>query len=45
MKQETTRTIFLVSTLGLIAYFIDQKLKTNIKKEIVKEELTMESIL
>lgn len=49
MKDETVitlRTVFLVSTLGLVGYLIDQKLKEKkIVKETVKEHvLIMESL-
>jgi hypothetical protein len=45
MKSETVRTVILVSTLGLVGYLIDQKLKKESKKEIVKENvLVMESL-
>lgn len=45
MKGETVRTVILVSTLGLVGYLIDQKLRKKSKKEIVKENLlVMESL-
>lgn len=41
MKQKTIRTVILVSTLGLVGYLIDRKLR----KETVKEPiLVMESL-
>jgi hypothetical protein len=46
MKSETVRTVILVSTLGLVGYLIDQKLKKESKKEIKEpvKELVMESL-
>jgi hypothetical protein len=49
MKSETVRTVILVSTLGLVGYLIDQKLRKEIVKEPVKEPvkeniLVMESL-
>lgn len=49
MKGETVRTVILVSTLGLVGYLIDRKLRKESKKETIKETfkepvLMMESL-
>lgn len=47
MNGETIKTVMLVSTLGIVGYFIDKKLKEKPKivKETIKElVITMESI-
>lgn len=41
MKQETIRTVILVSSLGLVGYLIDRKLRKESKKETVKENILM----